>query len=187
MTVTLPDGDEVDISVPRWIIEQRVEPALLAATWEDSRWVFDPLIQRRKDVRGEMPAEGAYYYLRTIASHDEDEGCCERAWKNDRRRCWGYYRLPEERDLDLLREAVKRRDADPLRRAPDEPLTANEVAELDRLAYATDEAIKQKQSRIITEGLGDWLRTHGWRALTDDPSVLKHGKWRTAYPSIIKK
>lgn len=187
MTVTLPDGDEVDISVPRWILEQRVEPELLAATWEDSRWVFDPQLQRRKDVRGEMPPAGTYYYLRTISVHDDDEACCDRAWNNDRRRCWGYYRLPEEQDLNLLREAVRLRDADPVKRSAREPLTADELAEIDRLAYATDQRIKEKQSQIITEGLGDWLRTHGWRALTDDPSVLKHGKWRTAYPINIKK
>ena len=186
MTVTV-DEDEVDISVPRWILEQRVEPELLAASWEASRWVFDPDLGRRKDLRGELPKGGEYYYLRTISAHDDEESCCDRAWRDHRRRCWGYYRLPEDRDLELLREAVRLRDADPMRRTARESLTQEELEEIDRLAYATDATIERKQSKIITEGLGDWLRCHGWRAFTDDPSVLKHGKWRSAFPLKIKQ
>jgi hypothetical protein len=186
ITVTLDSGDEVDISVPRWILEQRLEPGQYHDSWEASRYVFDPASNVKRDIKGPPPGDGWYIYLRTIAEHEEDESCCERAWNSVRRRCWGYYRLPAEKDLHVLKKAIALRDADPRRVNPHEPLPDGVITEAERLAYAQEQKAEEKRIEVIHDGLGDWMRTHGWKAFESDPSVLKHGKYRPAFPLQVK-
>jgi hypothetical protein len=183
ITVTLPNGDEVDISVPRWILEQRFEPGQYWESWQRTRYIYDPLIGRHVDKRGEPPADGWYGYLRTIAEHDPDNACCDRAWRDHRRRCWGYYREPGEKDLDILRRAIALRDADPYKHSPHEPLPEYALDELQRLAYAEAQEVKEENAQINHDGWASWLAQHGWRAFEDNPKTLAWGKYKFAYPS----
>lgn len=186
MTVTLPDGDEVDISVPRWILEQRYEPGQYWQTWQQSRYVFDPMLNRRVDRRGDPPADGWYGYLRTIAEHDREQTCCERSWRDHRRRCWGYYRLPVEKDLWILQKAINLRDKDPYKCSPHEPLPEWALDDAQRLAYAEEKAIAKENDQINDDFWRDWVNAHGWRAFTDNPKELAHGKYKFAWPSKFK-
>lgn len=183
MTVTLPNGDEVDISVPRWILEQRHEPGQYWQTWQRSRYVYDPILGRRVDKRGEPPPDGWYSYLRTIAEHDPHQACCDRAWRNHRRRCWGYYRKPSSKDLLILQKAVRLRDADPQKTSPHEPLPAEALDDAQRLAYAEAEAFEQDEKRINYDFWADWVSAHGWRAFELNPKTLSHGKFQFAWPT----
>lgn len=183
MTVTLADGTEVDISVPRWILLQRFEPGQYWESWQRTRYIYDPLIGRHVDKRGEPPPDGWYGYLRTIAEHDPANACCDRAWKYHRRRCWGYYREPEEKDLDILRKAIALRDADPYKHLPHEPLPDYALDELQRLAYAEAREVEEENARIVEDGWRDWVNAHGWRAFTDNPKELAFGKWKFAWPT----
>lgn len=193
VTVSLGDGTDVDISVPRFILEELVPAPLLAASWEKARYYTERLEvdnpdderTRRVDKLGELPTYGYYKYLRTICEHEEDESCCEKAWQESRRRCWGYYRLPQDKDINRLQRAVSLRDRDPLRRAPDEPLDVSEIEALDRLAYATQREEKQKNVVTLGEGLADWGQAHLWKVFTDSYKRQKWGRWQTAFPYKI--
>src|SRR5262245_43170426 len=183
MTVKLPNDEDVDISVPRWILEQRYEPGQYYQSWQQSRYIRNPETGRLEDKRGEPPADGWYGYLRTVAEHDPDEACCDRAWRDHRRRCWGYYREPGQKDLDILQKAVYLRDHDPQKYSPHEPLPEEALDELQRLAYATEEEpLNKEHSRIQRDGWHSWLNSHGWRAFTQSHKRLKHGHYQPAFP-----
>jgi hypothetical protein len=186
MTITLPDGDEVDISVPRWILEQRYEPGQYWQTWQQSRYVQDPALGRTVDKRGDPPPDGWYGYLRTVAEHDPEEACCDRAWRDHRRRCWGYYREPSEKDLWILQKAVNMRDKDPQKVSPHEPLPEWALDDAQRLAYAEEKAVEKEGSRLNHDFWHSWVNSHGWRAFESNHKTLTHGKYKFAWPTKFK-
>jgi hypothetical protein len=184
MTVKVGD-DEVDISIPRWILEQRYEPGQYWQTWQRSRYVYDPVLGRTIDKRGDPPIDGWYGYLRTVAEHDPNETCCERAWRGHRRRCWGYYREPSTADLQILQKAVRLRDNDPQKTSPHEPLPDWALDEAQRLAYAEAREIEEEGKRINHDFWHSWINSHGWRAFEDNYKTLKHGKYKFAWPTTF--
>lgn len=155
-TLNLGDGDTMDIPPPRWILEQRYEPGQYAPSWEAGRWMTKTLgwdkklkadIKKRFELRPQAPPDGWYGFLRCISDHDADELCCTRARQRGGT-CWGYYREPSRLDLDLVQDAVRRRNADPYKWSPHEPLPPEALLELDRGAFEEAAQIdKQTASR----------------------------------------
>lgn len=190
MSVRLSNGDDVDISVPRWILEELYPASLLAATWEQARYLRERVdtgnpneeVFRRVDKLGELPPEGYYRYLQSVNEHDPDDACCERAWKTSRRRCWGYYRPPAEKDLRAVQRAITLRDRDGQKRAPDEALSEQETAALTSEAYATETEARQRNATVLGEGLQSWGQAHVWRWFEESYKRKKHGRWQEAFP-----
>lgn len=185
---TLPDGDTIDVPPPRWILSQRYEPGQYAPSWEASRWMTRNLgkdekgnnIFKRFELRPEMPPDGWYSFLRCIADHNADQSCCTRAFRERRAVCWGYYREPAQFDLDLVEDAVKRRNADPCKWSPHEPLPPEALAELERGAFEEAEQAERADKVMLDAIWHDWAFAHGWRAFEDSVSAhkkLTHGKY----------
>ena len=187
MTVKLPDGDEVDIAPPRWILEERFEPGQYFESWNVTRYVFDPILKRRKDLRGDAPSEwyNCLPEIGVVASHEPNRACCDRAFEESRRRCWGYYRLPNAKDLRAIERAVGERNLDPWTQNPHEPLSPETLAEAHRQASMEAQVVEEEHSQIISDLWDDQFLVHGHRLTTDDPGVLKHGKYHFTKPSSL--
>jgi hypothetical protein len=97
-------SDTIDIPPARWILEQFNHPGQYLASWEATR--FD---KEGREVRPAPPPHGYYSHLWTIARHNEQ--CCKEAIEN-KKVCWGNYRLPDDHDIKMLKEAKRARDAD---------------------------------------------------------------------------
>lgn len=178
-TVYLKTQDlHIDLAVPRWFIEELVEPAQYLEQWELHRYQASESGGSVVDVLGPPPvADGWYQHARTIAVHSDGRKCCELLWASQRRACWGFYRPPGEIDLSVVSRAVNQRDAERQLNRPDEPLSP----EVFRLcAQAQFEAKQQREDRInqrVSDLIDDTVRTHKFSWTSDDPSVLKHGKY----------
>lgn len=130
--------------------------------------------------KGEPPDE-YFTFAHLCAEHDPADpesgfpACCERLWRESRGRCWGYYRLPNDGDIELLRQAVRQRDAEKFV-SPYRPLTEEQLLDIERVAaeqVEREEIEIQELEREITE---EHVRLHGWRLTETDPGVLKHGR-----------
>lgn len=171
-TVDLPNGDFVDIPPPRWVLEQRYEPEQIAAEWEKARWeTVDGMPRPKRDA---CPAEGYYSHLWTIAAHSPD--CCVEGVSKDGTVCWGMYRQPSEKDLTTLRAMMWRKRKDGLRTDPFEKPSAAVEDKVIRRQHNFDEEAQGKKNRLQREIIDDAVR-QALHKFTDDPSVLKHGKY----------
>lgn len=103
-TVAIPGSpDIIDIPPPRWILEQREEPGQYAQAWEAARYDNEG-----RERRPPPPTTGYYSHLMTIATHDSV--CCKNTPKQVV--CWGKYREPDTKDLEILKRAKYLRDQD---------------------------------------------------------------------------
>lgn len=216
LTVQVGDDEYVDISPPRWVLEERFEPGQIERSWEQSRYFHDPVECRRcvnraallaglmgrcvnrfvpdheargcglchrefntlddsastsctrRDVWGPTPREGWYNlvpHIGMVAEHELSKRCCDRLWKQSKEICYGRYKVPDGRELQVLREAVARRDENP---------EANPHAELDEQALASArqwglDAINEKKIAARTEMKDFWkdeVETHGAKLCT---------------------
>lgn len=206
LTVEIGNDEYVDISPPRWVLEERFEPGQYARSWELTRYkivpidtppmacpgckAFDPLkpydwinpytsdatqVQCRfcqeivtipyikQDVHGQAPREGWYNLVPVVgivAEHEASNACCKRALKDDRSVCWGRYKVPSEKELNILRRAVSERDAD----AAVSPHTElDEQALMDAKTWGL-EIINETKVRSRAEAKEMWtdeITTHG--------------------------
>jgi hypothetical protein len=95
--------DTIDIPPARWILEEFNHPGQYLASWEAAR--FDKTTGR--EIRPAPPPSGYYSHLWTIARHNEQ--CCKEAVEN-KKVCWGSYRLPDDHDIETLRKAKQARE-----------------------------------------------------------------------------
>ncbi len=190
--VPIGNGDTTDICAPRWIIEQRYEPEQYALSWERSRWAEKDVGKRHKcgksdeelqtedcdcenvraraELKPPAPAEGWYQLLWTVAEHEPQKACCARLYAENRRNCWGLYRLPGEKDLRRLQRAISLRDADAHKVDPFAPMSDAALAEVHRAAFAESEEEKEAQEKELADiyRLPPPVKAH---------KRLKGGKW----------
>ncbi len=144
--------------------------------------VFEPVYEV-VDSLGDPPLEGFYGYLLTVADHDPDYGCCRRAWKAWKEgkrgilRCWGYYRPPGDRELQILQQAKAARDANPYKQSPHEPLTTSTLREIAGIERSWNEREAMRRRQEADDLWRDNLNIWGHRLFTDDPGVLANGKY----------
>lgn len=134
--------DIIDVPPPRWIIEQFEHPGQYMASWEAARFN-----KEGREIRPAPPPNGYYSHLFTIATHDD--ACCKKA-KEDYKVCWGSYRFPDDKDIEMLACAKQRRDAD---REIDttKPLDAATLAALDKETEDRIAANEEKNEKILRE------------------------------------
>jgi len=158
MTVTVPGGI-VDICPPRWILEERNEPGQYWDAWEAGRYFTVPETGETIDLRGAPPREGWYSYLDLVADHAEGRTCCDHLFKEEQRRCWGFYREPSQEDLDMLARAKQLRDADKYV-DPNKPLSPEVLAELGRNAFTRNEKLKIARRHGLEDQLASAMAPH---------------------------
>lgn len=199
--IPIGDGDTVDICPPRWILEERYEPGQYTPSWEASRWAEKdigkrhscdktdeqrqteacdcPPIRERVELKPPAPSDGWYGLHRVIAEHEENRACCERLYREGRQNCWGYYRLPAEKDLQRLQRAVSLRDADDHKVDPHAPMSQEALAHAHRAAFAETQEEQAARDAEYHDMWQAFDSTHGWRAREDrlNYKKLKSGRY----------
>lgn len=200
------EGDWVYFSPPRWGFERRLEPEAYWEAHEASRYQVDEKTGEVMDF-GPPPAE--YYVFDDgglIADHDEfyvkgEPKCCYDAWigefkvrlenglihkeyVNSRRRCWGYYREPDESDIARLAQAVKSRDeakyVDPYA-----PLSKEQLAVLEIEANVQGQRAEQEANNYLNQVSHQFNVDYGHRLTESDPTRLRHGRFHfTAFNTV---
>jgi hypothetical protein len=173
--LTLPvNGVETDFSIPRWVIEERIEPEQIRASWESNRYILDPSTvvndvdpetgKIRKVIhagdrldKGECPSEW-FRNLWIIADHDQL--CCQKAEEMNRA-CWGYYRHPDERDIQKVRRihSMKVKD-ESFNQSPFEVLTPETLEASAKSAFEATEKRKEQVNKETDARLDDFFRLH---------------------------
>lgn len=142
-------------SPPRWLIERRLEREQYVDSWNSNRMI--------PDVDGTLldrgPAPDDYHIFTWLcAEHESNDPihnwphCCQRAWEDGRRRCWGTYRQPNDYDLQCVEAAVGRREGEefvdpyaPLSQHDLEMIEASSAMQMDRVAAE----VEQRTAEII--------------------------------------
>lgn len=174
VTVPIEGGDIIDIPPPRWVLEQRYEPEQIAEAWEKERWETEDGIAR--PLKDAVPGNGYYKWLWTVASHNN---CCEEGVITDEhgsRVCWGRYRKPGEKDLTTLRAMMFRKRQDGLIISPFEHIDPAIEDKVVRRQLEFDRVEDNKKKEITRDVINDAIAQNLWK-YTDDPGVLKNGKY----------
>lgn len=174
------DGEGwVYYTVKRYVFEQRQERAQYYDAWEATRYSLkDPVTQETVD-KGPPPDE-FYTFAHFAVDHDpvDNSGwpsCCERRYRMDRGRCYGYFRFPSDDDLELLRHAVRMREQE-RKLDPYRPMTSDELFEIEVAANKAIERDQEEQMKDDLDRLEKFTKKHAWRLGETDPGVLHHGR-----------
>jgi len=197
--VPIGNGNTTDICPPRWLFEQRYEPGQYGLSWERTRWASKDVgknhkcslteaemlteecdcepIRARVELKPPPPSDGWYQLLWAIAEHEPGRACCARVYEENRRNCWGLYRLPAEKDLERLRRAVSLRNADAQKVGPHAPSEPDVLAEIHRAAFAEHEEDERRKRREnddifrVSPGISPTkrLKNGRWHDVKNDP------------------
>jgi len=183
-------GQEVQFSVPRWVIEQRIEPEQFKPSWDATRYVVDPATvvydtsTATYDLDGNLTSPGDLIYagdkldkgecpnewhqnLWIIADHDGM--CCEKAEKMGRS-CWGYYRSPSQWDLNEIKRIhhAKLNDAT-YNQSPFEPLTEETLAESAKSEFEFRQRVDAEKKKELDLRIDDHFNSHLYNLRYEGP------------------
>lgn len=148
VTIPINNVDYIDIPAPRWVLEERIEPAQYLAGDEEAR--FQIRDGKRVELRPPLSRDGFYAEYHLIADHKK---CCKGTEKQGKLRCWGAYRLPNESDLEDIRIAKNKRDNDlDYFQDPHKPFTPETLQAIERQSaeFAEEqEHRKREQQRLF--------------------------------------
>lgn len=183
-------GQEVQFSVPRWVIEQRIEPEQFKPSWDATRYVVDPSTvitdpnTAKYDEDGNCTYTGDVIYagdkldkgpcpnewfqnLWIIADHDGL--CCKKAEEMSRS-CWGYYRNPSEWDLNEVRRIHHAKLNDPdYNQSPFEPLTEETLAASAKSEFEYKEKITEEGKKELDQRIDDVFNSHLYNLRFEGP------------------
>lgn len=165
------DGQILDIGIPRFYVEELVPRETLMANdrWANARYYRDPDNGELIDVLGPCPETGFYDTVFQIAHHDEH--CCNGREIANHAPCLGAYRTPTDADLDRIGRILQRRD-----RATENDLNPSSAEMTRRYKAMSDKKEATLQNQMASQ-ISDYLKTHSFTWFTDDPTVIKHGKY----------
>jgi hypothetical protein len=172
----IPDGEGyIYHTVKRFIFEKRLEPETYVDSWNAQRYSLqDPETLETIDL-GEPPSEWYRPEGEFIAEHDPNKSCCTRLFQKEQKLCYGYFRLPNESDLDRLRKSVRERDA----RKYQDPYKPLSMDALKEIAWQANDVVRQEQIRLRNlrrEMIDEFTAKNRWRLKESDPRVLKFGR-----------
>tara|TARA_R110000868_G_scaffold237611_1_gene492241 strand:- start:278 stop:1120 length:843 start_codon:yes stop_codon:yes gene_type:complete len=91
-------NDYVYIGCPRWLLMEVLHGSQLETSWEAASMPTETNGKITR-IRPEKPPEFYYHHFKVIADHNGF--CCERM-NAENRVCYGKYREPNQRDIDLV-------------------------------------------------------------------------------------
>lgn len=146
-------------TVPRWVLERRMEPEQYMPSWEASRHAIHDEAGNPVD-KGDPPPDGYYVFAYLVADHEAADAsgwpaCCNRAFITDRSRCWGRYRHPGDFELQLISQAMRQMEADKYR-DPYRPLTPAELEEIQVMAGMQVERQAEVDRQMAVEQAADF-------------------------------
>lgn len=193
------EGQEwVYISPPRFILERRVEREAYWAAHQAAR--FQTIEATGEIIDHGPPPEEYYVFAYLIAAHDEflapsgRPQCCEDAWEGEtkfvlkpnlelvqervggRRRCWGYYREPNDEDLTRIEQAVRVMNEDKFY-DPYSVMTPEQLLAAEAEANLETERMREEVERRKQEQSMDFEHSYGWRLQETDAGRLSHGRY----------
>lgn len=161
------------IALQRFVLEQLHEPAEYKPDWDQGRYKWGDT--GRIDLKGDPPANGLYTHLYTVAEHDYR--CCNGTQLiGGYQACYGFFGLPDDNELELVRMAISLRDKTPELR-PGEVIPQAELEKELRETKYWEEYNREKTREEFRQVLVDEFTTHSHSIFTDDESVLRHGKY----------
>lgn len=184
--------------VPRWILERRLEPEAYYEAHEANRYHAQP--DGTVLDLGEPPED--YYVFDEgglIAEHDQfhtadgSPRCCDAAWEgeskfhlvgyelveekvNARRRCWGYYREPNDGDLERLAKAVRERDRQPYY-DPYAPLSREQLAVIEIEANMQAQRAQDEADQQLADLNRDFYAVWNRKIGETDYTAKKRGRY----------
>ena len=151
-TIEINAVDKIDVPPPRWMLEDRVDPVQYAATYEQTRWVWNQDEQRQVERAPKIDLTKGYYApLLTVARH----GVCCKTAKANGVVCWGEYKQPTETELKILARAVERRDAAAKQQSPFEALSNETLEQADKEIGDAQAAIKADRRQKMSDAIDD--------------------------------
>lgn len=164
-------------TVKRYMLKVRLEPETYVNAWDAARYSFhDPETGELWDT-GEAPTE-YYDHLYTIADHDPLESCCARLFqsylktKSGQTVCYGYFRNPNDSDLQRVEKALQEREAKAAR-DPYAPLTPAEMFRNATRAQdiTRDAEVREREQRLAA--INEYNKANRWR-LVQSRAPLTH-------------
>jgi hypothetical protein len=169
--IDTPEGLKFfDAAPPRYIFEERLEPAQYMPSWEAARYIR-AATGEEVDVLGEPPVDGIYRPFRDAVEHRHD--CCARF---PNLKCWGVFRFPNEADLDRLAAVKQAAQADDTFQSPTEPISARTLA---AIALESEAYSQAEDDELLNTWREFWTNEYATLApllLADSPKRLKHGQ-----------
>lgn len=140
-----PIIETVDVGIPRWFIEQYMPPEVACAGWHSQRYTTDFEKGEMVDELGPPPTQGMYEEaFHMIADHAK---CCPKQKKNG---CPGFYRAPDQRDLEFVKYCWYAMNQEPYRYGW-EQMPPPEVLKQDNRDRWTDHVYYQAHMEAETE------------------------------------
>lgn len=186
------------VSPPRWVLERRLEKGAYYEAHQATRFQLDKTTGQYIDLG--PPPDDFYVFDEgsLIADHDHFQGlsgepkCCDTAWDGDvklelngyllqekrinqHRRCWGYYREPDYRDLERIAEAVRTRDKGKWF-DPEAPLSREQLAVIAFEANVQTQRVAQESQQQAAQVSKDFNKSFGWVLSETDPTRRRHGR-----------
>lgn len=164
-------GQILDVGIPRFYVEELVPRETLMANgrWDRARYYHDPDSGELIDVLGPCPETGFYDTVFQVAYHDE--ACCDGREVKNHEPCLGAYRSPTDQDIDRIARILQRRD-----RATESDLNPSAAQSSRRYKAIISKQEAQVHSEMVDQ-INDFMKTHAFTWFTDDPTVIKHGKY----------
>lgn len=181
---------EVQFSVPRWVIEQRIEREQFKPSWDATRYVVDPVTvvtdtsKAKYDLNGDLTYAGDVIHagdkldkgecpnewhqnLWMVADHDGQ--CCKKAEQMGRS-CWGYYRNPSQWDLEEIKRIHHAKLNDPTyHQSPFEPLTEETLAQTAKSEFEYKERVEAEKKAELDLRMDDHFNSGLYRLRYEGP------------------
>lgn len=184
------EGQEVQFSVPRWVIEQRIEPEQFAPSWNAARYIIDPATVVTDTSTATYDNDGNLIYAGdiTYAGDKLDKGPCPNVWHQNlwiiadhdglccekaeemSRSCWGYYRNPSQWDIKEVKRihAAKLNDAN-YHQSPFEPLSAETLEQTARSEFEYKEKADAAKKSELDTRIDDHFNSHLYQLRFNGP------------------
>lgn len=187
--IAVNEHDYVYISVPRFILYERLHGSEMEASWKESSWVADPeVLGGMKRIRTEKAPEAFYHILETIAEHEvpsvsgHKAPCCERMEPHSI--CYGKYAPPSDKQLMKARDVRIKMDKDGVAQRNDAPRSEKLMARAAASTqYFYQRAAEQRRSAVQElimsdpqQFMGDVFKNYGVTMTAPEiDKVLKEG------------
>lgn len=158
----------IKVPVRRWVITQRTEPEQYGYGDNSDNTFTDEY--GSNNLLADKPKDGDYTPYIFVGDHSKCPiDCCKH------KLCYGDFKEPNWAELEIITEHTFKLQKEQIK--PYQKL-GREDYERIALENKNEQERRQVEADILTDLQSkDWWNTHGHRITSDDPSVLKNGKY----------
>jgi hypothetical protein len=163
----------------RWVLERRIERSAYYEAHQAGRYFTN---DHGETVDFGEPPEEYYVTFYKIAVHDtfkvpvkgepwaREPMCCSKKYEEDGQVCWGLdgeagYRVPDERDLQMVAAAVRKMESEPFY-DPYQPMSQEQLLAVTLQATHDTERVAEEKATATREAKAEWDHvTHNVRTV----------------------